>query len=186
MSQPPNSAFSIPSMVQLGLKPLPLAPLAFAVDRVVQAIAKRHPGIFPRLGAHADKRFLIEPTDLPFVFLLEPRADHPSVDVLRSREEAPEPDARIAGPLSVLIGLIHGAYDGDAVFFSRDLLVEGDMEAVLALRNALDAVEIDLLAETAAALGPLGNIFERFGRLAAPRIEQITGLPLTRNQGGGL
>ena len=105
MSQPSTPATSIPPMVQAGLKPLPLAPLAFAVDRVVQGVARRHPAIFTRLGVHAGKRFLIEPTDLPFVFLLEPRAENPSVKVLRSREEATS-DARIAGPLAVLIGLI--------------------------------------------------------------------------------
>jgi O2-independent ubiquinone biosynthesis accessory factor UbiT len=185
MSQTPNSATAIPSVVSLGLRPLPLAPLAFAVERVVRSLAARHPSIFTRLGEHAGKRFLIEPTDLPFVFVLEPRADNPALAVKRTREEAAF-DARIAGPLSVLIGLIHGTFDGDAVFFSRDLQVEGDMEAVVALRNALDAEEIDLLAEASAALGPLGSVFERFGRLAAPRLEQLTGLALTRNQEGSL
>ena len=55
-------------------------------------------------------------------------------------------DARIAGPLAALIGLVHGAYDGDALFFSRDLVIEGDTEAVLALRNAIDNEELDLAA----------------------------------------
>ena len=31
------------------------------------------PGIFDRLGEHAEKRFGIDPTDLPFAFVLEPR-----------------------------------------------------------------------------------------------------------------
>ena len=72
------------------------------------------------------------------------------------------------------------------MFFSRDLLVEGDIEAVLALRNALDDAEIDLLSEAAAVFGPFAGTFERIGRMAAPRLQQLTGLPLTRNQGEDL
>ena len=54
-----------------------------------------------------------------------------------------------------LLGLIDGSYDGDALFFSRDLVVEGDVEAVLALRNAIDDAGVDLVADTAALFGPL-------------------------------
>ena len=51
-------------------------------------------------------------------------------------------DARIAAPLIVLLGMIDGTYDGDALFFSRDLVIEGDTEAVLALRNAIENAEL--------------------------------------------
>jgi predicted lipid carrier protein YhbT len=59
------------------------------------------------------------------------------------------------------MGLIDGSYDGDALFFSRDLVVEGDVEAVLALRNAIDDAGVDLVADTAALFGPLGPLGER-------------------------
>lgn len=59
------------------------------------------------------------------------------------------------------MGLIDGSYDGDALFFSRDLVVEGDIEAVIALRNAIDDAGVDLVADTAALLGPLGPLGER-------------------------
>ena len=59
------------------------------------------------------------------------------------------------------MGLVDGSYDGDALFFSRDLVVEGDVEAVLALRNAIDDAGIDLVADTAALFGPLAPIGER-------------------------
>jgi len=41
-----------------------------------------------------------------------------------------------------MIELLEGRADGDALFFSRTLTVEGDMEAVVALRNAIDGSEI--------------------------------------------
>jgi predicted lipid carrier protein YhbT len=52
-------------------------------------------------------------------------------------------DARIAAPLIVLLGMIDGTYDGDALFFSRHLVIEGDTGASLALRNAIENAELD-------------------------------------------
>lgn len=176
------SITTVPAAVRLGLAPLPLAPLAFAAERVVRSIAERHPRLFARLGPHAGKRFLLEPTDLPFVFVLEPNPGQPRVGVARPGEGAAR-DARIAGPLAALLGLIHGAFDGDALFFSRDIVIEGDVEAVLALRNALDDAELDLLAETAAVLGPLAAPFEQMVRMLTPTVTRLTGLALTRTTG---
>ena len=51
--------------------------------------------------------------------------------------------------------MIHGAYDGDALFFSRDIVIEGDTAAGLALRNAIDNAELDLFEEALDMLGPL-------------------------------
>ena len=57
----------------------------------------------------------------------------------------------------MLIDLAEGRLDGDALFFSRDLAVEGDTEAVVALRNAVDDAEIDLTADLASMFGPLAG-----------------------------
>ena len=46
--------------------------------------------------------------------------------------------------------------DADALFFSRDITVTGDMEAMLALRNALDDCNVDLRADLGASTGPFG------------------------------
>ncbi len=114
--------------------------------------ARQQPRLFRRLGQYGAARFVIDPTDLPLAILLEPREGDPKVSVQR----APEGGARIAGPLAALLGLVHGAYDSDARFFSRDLVIEGDTEAVLALRAAVKAgahavilADLGLLAHTA-------------------------------------
>ena len=172
----------VPAVLSFGLGRLPVGPLAIMVGQLVRVAGQRHPEVFARMGEHAGKSFAIEPTDFPFKFLLKPQSDRPTVMVKRSREDM-EADARIAGPMAALLGLMHGAYDGDALFFSRELMVEGDIEAVVALRNAIDNAEIDLLAEVAATLGPLATAAEQLGRLAAPIIGRLTGLPLTRNGG---
>lgn len=161
------------------MTPLPLAPLRLAAQRVVDSVASRHPALFDRMGEQADKTFLLDPLDLPFCLRLRPRRADPRIDVLR-RTDPVTFDARIAGPFAALLGMLHGALDGDALFFSRDIIVEGDTEAVLALRNALDDAEIDVLAEFTASLGPLGALAERPARRLAPLAERLTGVSLTR------
>ena len=177
-----SDARSIPQFPAAGavaLRFAPLLPLSLAAVLLTRRLARRHPSLFSRLGDEARKVFLIDPTDLPLVFVLEPRPPRPSLSV-RCRQEAVKWDARIAGPLAALIGLVHGAYDGDALFFSRNLTIEGDTEAIVALRNAIDNEELDLVSEAAALFGPLQTLVAAPARRAAAAIGAVTGAPLTR------
>lgn len=56
-----------------------------------------------------------------------------------------------------LAQLAQGGGDGDALFFSRDITIEGDTEAVLALRNALDDSNLDIIHDSLGALGFWGS-----------------------------
>ena len=67
--------------------------------------------------------------------------------------------------LSALTALLQGHIDGDALFFSRSLTISGNTEAVLALRNAVDASEVDLNEEIKAAAGPLAGLGDYFSKL---------------------
>jgi len=166
-------------VLRLILSPLPLAPLEFALQRLVTSVGRRKPGLFARLGVQGEKIFLVDPTDLPFVFRIMPRRDQPRIMVLR-RDGSGGWDARIAGTLAGLLDMVHGAADGDALFFSRDIVIEGDTEAVLGLRNALDDAELDLVAEMAAMFGAKGEGIERIARGLVPTASRLTGLTLTR------
>lgn len=161
------------------LAPLPLAPLSLLLGRLARGMAARHPGLFGRLGAHAGKRFLIDPTDLPMAFLLEPAPEAPRVTAVR-RGEGAGWDCRIAGPLAALLGMVHGTCDGDALFFAREIVMEGDTEAALALRNALDDAELDLCAEAFATLGAVGRLAGPGLRPAAELAARLSGVALTR------
>lgn len=160
-----SSVPTFPPFVNRGIRLLPLTPLQPALALVLRSLVARHPRIFERLGDHAGKRFGIEPTDLPFAFVLEPRPQAPRIVAVRKLPR--DIPVRIAGPLIGLLGLIDGSYDGDALFFSRDLIIEGDVEAVVALRNAIDSEDVDLVADAAAVLGPLAP----FGRLLLGHVQ---------------
>ncbi len=120
----PNSTIStVAPLLAPAMRPLPLLPLRPLLALIVYRIEKRHSGIFERLGAPAVKRFGIEPTDVPFAFLLEPTPARPAITAVRILPT--RLDVRISGPLAGLIGLVDGDFDGDALFFSRDLQYRG-------------------------------------------------------------
>lgn len=152
----PSAVVRLPDFVGSALRPLPLPPLEFALRRLTAGIIARHPHVLERLGSYQAKRIAIEPTDLPFAILLEPRRETIDVRLMHASSPAAA-DARIHGPLLALIGLVDSAHDGDALFFSREIAIEGDVECVLALRNAIDDAQIDLARETTAWAGPLAT-----------------------------
>jgi len=118
------------------------------LSSIVRRVAARHPSLFARLGPHQSTDFLIDPVELPFALHLRP---DPKALLFRAvpRDAAPQPGALIRGKFLLLLELIDAEEDGDAAFFSRDLEVSGDTEAVVRLRNALDDVEGSIAEETA-------------------------------------
>jgi O2-independent ubiquinone biosynthesis accessory factor UbiT len=162
-----------PPLLARGLVPLPLAPLSLALTAYARRIAKAHPGLFRRLGSYGHTRFILDPTDLPLTLCLDPGGGMPKVEVSHGPGRGA---ARIAGPLAALLGLVHGAYDGDALFFSRDLVIEGDTAAALALRNAVDDAELDLSEDIMRLTGPFAPPLQRLLAFA----ERRTGVTLHR------
>ncbi|MBV2361625.1 SCP2 sterol-binding domain-containing protein [Thalassococcus sp. CAU 1522] len=171
----PTSLPEFPRAVQRLIRPLPLLPLSRLLTGLSRRVARRHPGLFARLGPHAKARFLLVLTDQLFRLLLEPLPQAPRITALRPAA-TPAHDACITGPTAAFLGMMHGTLDGDALFFSRDLAVEGDTAAVLALRNALDDAELDL-SEEIGLTGRPGQLL----RAAFGAVERGTGLPLRRH-----
>ncbi|MFQ5958423.1 MAG: SCP2 domain-containing protein [Alphaproteobacteria bacterium] len=137
------------------LRPLPPAMLRPFLAAAMTAIYRRHPDVFGRLKTLGDADFLIDPVDLPFNLLLRPGAAPPVLAPVGDGDDVGKPTAIICGPLLALIDLLEGRLDGDALFFSRDLVIEGDTEAVLTLRNAVDSGEIDVAEDLLSLLGPI-------------------------------
>jgi len=162
-----------PAALAYPLRAMPLAPLSVSLTAYSRKAAKSHPGLFRRLGEYSHTKFVLDPTDLPFVICLDPNGGTPRVTVTRRPGAGA---ARIAGSLAALLGLVHGAFDGDALFFSRDLVVEGDTAAALALRNAVDDAELDLSREISDLSGPLAGPMQRVFAF----LEHRTGVSLTR------
>lgn len=136
---------------------LPLPALQPLLQKIVTRAARLHPALFDRLGLYGDKTFLIDPVNMPFVLLLSPAADRPRLRARRRRGGLSH-DARIAGTFLTLFALFDGRLDGDALFFTRDLVIEGDTEAIVRLRNALDDMEGRMTDELAQSFGPVAQV----------------------------
>ncbi|MEI2298250.1 ubiquinone anaerobic biosynthesis accessory factor UbiT [Ensifer sp. MJa1] len=158
---------TLPLAITAPLNFIPIAAMESVVRRVFAHVIESHPGLFDRLADHVDKRYAFLPRDLPIGFLVEPAI--PRISVHR-KEHAPPSDACMEGELVLLLALLEGRIDGDAVFFSRDLTVSGDMEAMLALRNALDDCEIDLPSDLAGMSGPFAPLVRRAGKQIRERM----------------
>jgi predicted lipid carrier protein YhbT len=143
---------------RLVLAPLPLLPLQPALHRIINSIVRNKPELFHRIGIHKNRLFLIDPLNMPFVLLLRPDPQQPFLRAYR-RTDSIQYDARIAGTFLTLLDMIDGKLDGDALFFSRDLIVEGNTEAVVCLRNALDDMDGSIADDVVAVYGLPGRTF---------------------------
>lgn len=153
---------------------VPIAALQTMLAAALAVVKRNHPGVFDRLEGFYDARYVIDPSDLPFVFQLRPDPARPSLTA-HWKDEPLNGTARISGRMLSLVDLLEGQLDGDALFFSRDIAIEGDTSAVLALRNAIEAEEIILFSEIADALGPLGWPVRAVGEKGPGAIAAIRG-----------
>jgi predicted lipid carrier protein YhbT len=176
-SKGPVAPLSPVLLAGIAARPLPHKLLQPAFNAAISQMHKKHPDVFDRMKSVNSPRFLIDPVDLPFSFVLDTHFDAPALEIVRSDQDELElyTQAAIRGPLVLLIELLEGKIDGDALFFSRDLVVEGDTEAVLALRNAADGADIQVHDDLLSFFGPLakpadmaaqfaGKVFNRFTR----------------------
>lgn len=134
-------------------------PVEAALTHAVRRLAQHRPEVFERLGPYQGATFRIAPTDLPVAFDLTPGLSRGAVRVVR-RTASGTTVARIDAPLVDLLALFDGSLDADAAFFTRTLQVEGDIAAVMALHNALEAADLRLLD-----LAPLPTGGERVNRV---------------------
>jgi predicted lipid carrier protein YhbT len=154
--------------------PLPLFLLNPILKRVVTRIAADNPDMFDRLGPHRHAYFLIDPVDIPLMLYLRP--DPEALDFRAVGRRNPPPHAaRISGKFLDLLTLMDTEQDGDALFFSRDLIVTGDTEAVVCLRNALDDVDEPIAESVADMFGAPGRMALNALRRAAENAQKRKG-----------
>jgi predicted lipid carrier protein YhbT len=139
------------------VKVVPLPAIQAAANKAFGAVLDHHPRLLERMGPHAKRTFAFVPTDLPWGFLITPGARQLVVFRRGARVIA---DATISAPIVLLLALLEGKADGDAAFFARGIEVAGDMEAMLAVRNALDDAAIELPKELAPKSGLLRRPLE--------------------------
>jgi predicted lipid carrier protein YhbT len=131
--------------------PSPLVELGAAA--LLGRMRADHPDLFRALDESRRTTIRFELTDSSRRFLLRFGEQRPSLRLARADD--PPADACVKGSLDALLALLEGRIDGDALFFTRALVVEGDAAAIVMLRNLLDRETISVLDEAASLFGPL-------------------------------
>lgn len=167
----------VPSWLRVAIGVAPVAPSSRLLAHMARSIRGKRSGILARLEQYAGAVIVIAPSDLPVVFRIQASAADP-VAVIR-RRDAYAWDARVTAPFFSLLAMLHGVEDADALFFSREVVIEGDTSALLAFRNALDAEEIDLTEELLGLLRLPGAARNGLKRAIAA-IGRKVGVPVTR------
>jgi predicted lipid carrier protein YhbT len=149
----------------------PATLLTRATSVVLRRIGKNHPRLFRNLAAETPRTVFIEPTDLPHNFVLRFGGMAPSLELV---QVAPaRVDAGVKGPLAALVAMLEGRLDGDALFFSRTIIVTGDSETVVTLRNLVDREGLDVVAAAAGAFGPFRHAAQRAVYGAERRLSRL-------------
>lgn len=161
------------SAVFASLRRRALAPL---LRHAASRIAARHPELLERMAPLQGRRIVVEAHGLPDLLAVDFGAT--GLDVCLIDSAAGESAvARIAGDLPALVDLAEGRADGDALFFQRRISIEGETEAVVLLRNALDGAEIDLVGDAFPPLRPLAEPLRRLAGLGAALAARLVSPP---------
>jgi predicted lipid carrier protein YhbT len=132
---------------------LPRRLLARVANAIVCGLDRSHPKLLANL-ARLDRAVVhIAPTDLPYGFALAVGCEPVTLTLVDRRPEAA--DAEVSATVAVLVDLLEGRIDSDTLFFRRDLVISGNTEAIVGLRNVLDREELRLTDELGALCGPL-------------------------------
>jgi predicted lipid carrier protein YhbT len=125
----------------------------------MRSMALRQPEVFARLRQLGNACLVVDAVDLPFMMAIWPGMEKPRLALVGRQQAQPSATAIVRGKLASLLALIEGKEDGDALFFSRELLIEGDMSTVLHLRNAIDGAEIDIARDLSTGDGVWPKVF---------------------------
>ncbi len=99
-----------------------------------------------RLGPCEHRRLLLEVRELPWAILFSLSDGACRLRLGAAAVLAGEADAVVRGGLADLLEIAAGRSDGDALFFSRSIEVEGDVAFIVALRNALEELQLEPLS----------------------------------------
>lgn len=152
----------LPSLFRLAARlgrSLPAGPRDALLTRIGRSLAERHPAVLQRLAPYGGCLVVIAIEDAGIDLALT--LGTPICLGVATAAQQRRADAVIRGAWPALLALLEGRADGDALFFSRDIAIEGAADLVLAIRNAIDGVGIDLLRDLVAACGPLSPILRR-------------------------
>lgn len=148
---PPLSATLL---LGIAMNLLPLRLVQRIADLISARLLQHYPDMLDRMESVGPGTVILEPTDFPYGVEIGLGLGRPRVSAYRRGGVTPKGDVLVRAPSDVLVALANGAEDGDALFFSRNLSISGNVELIIALRNAIDAADINFVSDVMLAAGP--------------------------------
>lgn len=131
--------FAVPAPVAALLARLPALPGSLLLVTALNAVLIRHlPGDVRQRLAH--RRLSIRVRDARVAFDFVWMGSH-----FEPRPPQAEPDLIVSASAHDFLRLAQRKVDADTLFFSRRLVMEGDTELGLVVKNAMDAIELPVL-----------------------------------------
>ena len=110
--------------------------------------------MFERLSGLGGPVFLIDPIDLPLIFVLKVDARAPNLRCVANGDGVAAAAAAIRGPC-LPSSISEERIDSNALLSTRELTIEGNAETVVVLHDPVDGAEIQVGSALASLLGPL-------------------------------
>lgn len=127
-----------PALPASGPTHLALHPLGAALTVSLRRVLRNNPGLGERLDAARGTAIRIAPDELPVAFVIR-ITDHDGRVTAVPKTASDPVDVSVAAPLRLLLTIFQGEDDGDAAFFSSELVIDGEMAPLVSLRNAIEA-----------------------------------------------
>lgn len=143
MPQAVIPSFSPELLLRPVMRLLPDMIVRSAITQRLCGFHRDYPGIAARLSDIQGAVFEINVIEFPYPIYLGIGSG--GEIQIRYGAHEDKPDVRVSGTLHGFVRMLDGTDDGDALFFSRSLRIEGDTEALLTLRNAMDSENVDFL-----------------------------------------
>ncbi len=141
---------------------------ALPLDPLLTPVLERAALCTEEMSELQGRRLVVEPSDLPGALVFTFGAERLTVAFAPVAKDA-HAHAHIRGPTARLLELLEGNIDGDALFFARELEIEGEVALVVALRNLIETRELRL-ESLAASIPPSLRVPASAGCALAARL----------------
>lgn len=147
-------------------KPIARGPiLQNAINRLTKLFIQKHPKVITKMAEYTPARLVLIPSDMPFCFFVEFTKDNMQINIIDQNAFDGKNLTCITASLELFIKMLEGNLDGDALFFSRQLTVAGDTTIIVALRNILEAENVNIKTDIDETFGVFSGAFHLVNNL---------------------